>query len=227
MDGAKITTLNANAPLQWQSPYTSPAFAAGDHTVVFKHAGPSGTFIDVDALRIFNPDLLIPGDVTGFSAVTGTNNGSINLSWIAPADDAGNNASGPVAAYLVKYSSSPFTSWSDGTLITTGLPAPAAPGAAQSMTVSGLNPGTLYYFAIRAQDEQPNLSANYVTASATAKSPTPMGAGTYDDTHAAWTYSGSWTAYSGAGPANNTMHYTNTVGDSASFTFNGMSFICT
>ena len=124
----------------------------------------------------------------------------------------------------MKYSTTPFASWSDGTLVTSGLPTPTAPTTSQSMTVSGLNPGSLYYFAVRAQDEQPNLSANYVTASATAKSPTPMGVGTYDDTHAAWTYTGVWTSVSTSGPYNGTDKYSNDPTATASFTFTGGSF---
>jgi hypothetical protein len=49
--------------------------------------------------------------------------------------------------------------------------------------------------------------------------PTPQGPGIYDDTHAAWTYNGTWSTWSGTGPYNNTMHYTNATGASASFTF--------
>jgi Zn-dependent metalloprotease len=225
IDGVKVDTINAfSANLEWQSTYTKSGLGSGAHTAVFKHAGPSGTYIDVDSIQIISPDLVPPGNVTGLTAATGTINGSVSLSWIAPADDAGNNASGPVAGYLVKYSTSPFGSWNDGTLITTGLPTPVAPGATQTMTVSGLNPGTLYHFAVRAQDEQPNLSASYATASATAKLPTPMGLGTYDDTDPAWAYSGNWNAANATGPYNSTDHYSNDASANASFTFTGTGF---
>jgi len=63
---------------------------------------------------------------------SGTANGSVALTWTAPPDDAGNYGSGPAASYLVKFSTSPFASWSDGTLITAGVPAPAAPGTTQA-----------------------------------------------------------------------------------------------
>jgi len=54
------------------------------------------------------------------------------------------------------------------------------------------------------------------------------GVGVYDDTHANWSYSGSWVAYSGSVPyANNTVHYTAVVGDTATFTFNGTQFVLT
>ncbi|MBU0513002.1 MAG: hypothetical protein KJ638_15045, partial [Chloroflexi bacterium] len=58
------------------------------------------------------------------------------------------------------------------------------------------------------------------------KTPVP-GAGTYDDTHSGWQYNGTWTAYTGSGPYNSTLHYTTTVGDSASFTFLGEQFTIT
>ena len=51
-----------------------------------------------------------------------------------------------------------------------------------------------------------------------------MGPGTYDDTHSAWNYHGSWYTYAGAGPYNNSMHYTSTPNDYAEFTFAGSEF---
>ncbi len=110
--------------------------------------------------------------------------------------------------------------------MTTGLPTPATPGTTQTMTVSGLTPGVLYYFAVRAQDRQYNLS-NYVSVSATAKSLPSAGAGVYDDTDSNWVYSAGWTTYSGTGPAANTLHYSNTVGSEAQFAFTGTQFILT
>jgi len=54
------------------------------------------------------------------------------------------------------------------------------------------------------------------------------GVGVYDDTHANWSYSGSWAAYSGsASYYNNTTHYTSGLGNTASFAFSGTKFILT
>ena len=54
MDGSltPLTTINANGALLWQKTYTSPTFAPGTHTVVFKDGGPSGSTIDIDAIQI-------------------------------------------------------------------------------------------------------------------------------------------------------------------------------
>jgi len=161
-------------------------------------------------------DVTAPGDVTNFATVSGSTSGSFNLSWTAPADDG--SGSNPVASYLVKYSTSPFTSWSQGTLVSTGLPAPAAPGTTQTMTVSGLTPGTPYYFAIRAQDEQYNLSQNYAVIN-------PPGAGIYDDMDPNWIWTGSWSQANTTGPYNGTDKYTNDATATASFTFEGYGFM--
>ena len=54
-----------------------------------------------------------------------------------------------------------------------------------------------------------------------------VGPGMYDDTDPAWQYTGNWTLYDGAGPYNNTSHYTNTVGSEAELQFNGTQFTLT
>lgn len=54
LDGTTlVTTINANNPtLQWQQIYTSPSYPEGDHTIMIKHIGPAGTYIDIDAITI-------------------------------------------------------------------------------------------------------------------------------------------------------------------------------
>jgi len=52
-------------------------------------------------------------------------------------------------------------------------------------------------------------------------------AGTYDDTNSNWQYGGTWVQYNGSGPINDTVHYSYSVGDTASFRFNGTQFILT
>ncbi|HEX2993407.1 MAG TPA: hypothetical protein VHP14_01205, partial [Anaerolineales bacterium] len=132
-------------------------------------------------------------------------------------------------SYLVRYSTSPIDAgnWATATPVTTGIPTPLGVGAIQSMTVNGLIPGVTYYFAVRAQDEEPNLGGMSTPAFVAAQSPAPEMPGTYDDAHAAWIYSGNWIVYTGADPASNTLHYTTTVGDSASFVFTGTKFTLT
>ena len=64
VEGVKMTTLNANsATMVWQKIYTSPALSAGTHTVTFKLAETAGQYMDVDAIRITNPDAIAPSAV--------------------------------------------------------------------------------------------------------------------------------------------------------------------
>jgi hypothetical protein len=43
----------------------------------------------------------------------------------------------------------------------------------------------------------------------------------YDDTHAAWEYTGNWLTYNGSGPYADTLHYTDTANSTATFVFQG------
>jgi membrane protein involved in colicin uptake len=101
-------------------------------------------------------------DVTAPSAVTlslsGATSSSIVVGWTAPGDDA---ATGTAASYDLRYSTSAIVTAADFAAATaaTGEPAPAVAGTAQSVTVSGLSAGTTYFFAMKAQDEVPNVSA--------------------------------------------------------------------
>jgi hypothetical protein len=84
----------------------------------------------------------------------------VTLEWTAPGDD-GNV--GTATAYELYVSTSPF-SGPNGTLVP-GMPTPAVAGTRQSKLVTGLDPSTTYYFAIRAVDEAGNWSgmSNMVT----------------------------------------------------------------
>jgi glutamyl endopeptidase len=232
VDGALVTTVNAyGAGLVWQQKYVSPIYAAGIHTVVIKNTNtPTGSYIDIDAIQILSSaDTLAPDAVGLLSATSGIANGSIDLSWTSPLQDAGISASGSVVTYQVRYSRSNITTgsdWDAATPVTTGIPAPAAPGVSQTMTVGGLIPGLVYYVAVRGQDIGFNLGPIAAIA-VTSRSPAPASAGVYDDTSAFWVYTGTWVAYSGAGPYSNTMRYTKSAGAGATFVFNGNQFVLT
>lgn len=105
-------------------------------------------------------DNVLPGAPSAF-ALTRLGTFSIRLDWTASGDDG---ALGTATAYEARVSTTPFTQFSGGVLLT-GLPSPAVSGTAQSFTAAGLLPNTTYYFALRAVDGVPNLGA-YVTGSA-------------------------------------------------------------
>ncbi|MCE9585905.1 fibronectin type III domain-containing protein [Candidatus Uhrbacteria bacterium] len=83
---------------------------------------------------------------------------SIDLAWTAPGDDGD---TGTAAFYDVHYSTSPIVSDADfdSAHHASGEPVPGSAGTPQSMTVTGLDANTRYYFIVRTSDEAPNESA--------------------------------------------------------------------
>lgn len=118
-------------------------------------------------------DSLAPALVSTLSATSGTEIGTVDLSWTAPGNDG--STAGKPYRYEVRYSTSPIGSeaaWS-GASVAGGPPTTKWPGSTQNMTVEGLNPGTLYYFAVKTADELGNWSAlSSPNPSATARSDT-------------------------------------------------------
>ena len=106
---------------------------------------------------------------------------SVTLSWTTPGDDS---LTGTASQFDLRYSTSLITAgnYASATRFM-GTPVPAAPGTSQSVVVTGLNPGTTYYFILRALDERPNISdysnvasGTTATCSAPAAAPSPFGA---------------------------------------------------
>jgi hypothetical protein len=110
------------------------------------------------------PDPVDPDPVDDL-AVTGTGVHTVDLSWTATGDD-GNT--GRATNYDVRYSTSTITAanWSSATQAG-GEPSPGNPGATENFTVTGLQSGTTYYFAVKVLDETGNEStiSNVVSAS--------------------------------------------------------------
>ena len=114
------------------------------------------------------PDVTPPAAVTDLAATDSTTV-SVTLAWTAPGND-GNT--GTAAHYDVRYSTSPLTdaNWAFS-MQAAGEPPPKAAGTAESFVVTGLAPGTRYYFAMKTADEKPNWSALSNVANATTKTP--------------------------------------------------------
>jgi hypothetical protein len=207
--------------LQWQQRWDSPDLEEGIHTITMRHPGGT-TYIDVDALIVTYPSYEMdpPSPITDLNAATGENAGTVNLTWTATGDDFAN---GTASQYIVRYSSVPITTeeiWA-GAADVDGEPVPQVSGSDEAWTATGLTPGQFYYFAIRAKDDGANLSGLSNSPGATSQVASANGAGTYDDNHAAFTYAGTWTAYSSSGPYNNTLHLSNVGNSTATFTFTG------
>jgi phosphodiesterase/alkaline phosphatase D-like protein len=101
--------------------------------------------------------LMLPDNVLAALAAADATPNSVTLSWTAPGDDG---STGTAAQYDIRYSLSTITEGNWGSAIqVSGEPAPSAAGTFQQFEVTGLQPGTTYYFAIETADEVPNWSA--------------------------------------------------------------------
>jgi hypothetical protein len=114
-------------------------------------------------------DTTPPANITNLATSSPTSN-SIRLTWTAPGDD-GNV--GTASRYDIRYSTSTITqaNWPSATPVS-GEPTPQVAGTSQSMTVTGLNSSTTYYFAMKTADEVPNWSGLSNVASGTTQQPT-------------------------------------------------------
>ncbi len=83
---------------------------------------------------------------------------SLRLIWTAAGDDS---TTGTAAAYDVRYNTTGIAGepdWASATQVS-HPPAPGAAGTTEGLTVAGLDPGTLYYFAIKVVDDAQLSSA--------------------------------------------------------------------
>jgi uncharacterized protein YneF (UPF0154 family) len=112
-----------------------------------------------------SPEVTVPGadttppsKITDLDAHPGTNTGEVTLTWTAPGDDG--DSGGKATKYIIRYAKSEINSqtrWESATDIS-NVPNPKNPGNTETITVKELTPDTKYYFAIRTEDEVPNLS---------------------------------------------------------------------
>jgi hypothetical protein len=90
------------------------------------------------------------------ASIAQTTPSSVNLTWTAAGDDS---LTGTASQYDLRYSTALITSanFASATQVT-GEPTPGASGASQSYTVTGLQPATTYWFAIKSADDVGNWS---------------------------------------------------------------------
>lgn len=118
------------------------------------------------------PEQNPPANVSTLAATNPSPN-SVVLTWTAVGDDG---ATGTATQYEIRYSTAPITAANFGsaTLVSTP-PVPKISGSAESFLVTGLTPGTTYYFALKVADEVPNWSglSNVASQSTTTVDNTP------------------------------------------------------
>ncbi len=111
--------------------------------------------------------LFAPGQSVTPQSVSSAN--AVSLTWSAPGDDA---TVGQATSYDIRYSTSPITpvNFSSATPMSSPpLPAPA--GATETTAITGLDPSTTYFFALKASDEVGNTSAMSNVATKTTADP--------------------------------------------------------
>jgi hypothetical protein len=133
-----------------------------------------GWFID-DFQMIVN-DTIGPDAIADLAA-TNPQLSTVDLSWTAPAD---NDLSGKAQSFDLRYATAPITNDADFASATTvtGEPIPGDPGTPHTVTLSGLNPGVQYWFAIKSVDQAsptPNVSALSNVPTATTLTLPPVG----------------------------------------------------
>jgi hypothetical protein len=103
-----------------------------------------------------SPDVTPPASINDLTAVTGTEDGEIELAWTAPGDDS---LAGQAMAYFIRYAQQPISegNWESG-LVFTAPPTPQPAGTPETATLTGLVPGQLYYVAIKTYDDGLNPS---------------------------------------------------------------------
>jgi hypothetical protein len=127
---------------------------------------------DIDALNPAFAGLLGSGRINAFSALQENDNTppeaitdltadsvgitEVTLQWTSPAD-AGN---GSASSYDVRYSTSPINEGNFSSAIPApNPPSPGPAGSTETFTITGLAPGTTYYFAVKSADFFGNTSA--------------------------------------------------------------------
>ena len=100
-------------------------------------------------------DTIAPGRVTDLAGVFATV-ASVELNWTAPGDDGDE---GNASEYDLRYSLDPISeeTWEDAIRLE-DVPAPSPSGTSESFTVTGLELGTTYSFAIKTVDDMLNES---------------------------------------------------------------------
>jgi len=116
------------------------------------------------AVAVSGGDTTPPAAITNLSAGSPTSN-SVMITWTAPGNDG---MSGTASSYTVKFSTAAITeaTWPNATQVST-TQTPLAAGSTHAMTISGLSPGTTYYFAIKTADSAGNVSGMSNSPSAT------------------------------------------------------------
>ena len=115
---------------------------------------------------------------------------SITLTWTATGDDGD---TGTATQYDLRYSTSEITSgnFANATQVS-GEPNPSSAGTKESVTVTGLEKNTVYYFALKVADNAGNSSGLSNVTSSTTKMPTTVFTDDMEQGTTQWTAQSPW-----------------------------------
>jgi len=115
-------------------------------------------------------DATKPAAITDLVATPGMGNDRIDLSWTAPGDDGW---AGMASRYIIKYATYDITAGNFESVIDVKeRNVTVSGGNPDNETITGLAGNTLYYFAMKTEDEVPNVSDISNIATATTKKDT-------------------------------------------------------
>ena len=132
--------------------------------------------VSVRLTRLDTTDTTPPGPVNSLNVVSTTST-MVTLDWFAPGDDG---PTGTVSSYVVKYAESPITASTFDAATTAGTAGSTivfnpsnllAAGQKQAATISGLEPGKTYHFALKGVDDVGQVGPMSNVVSTTTEAP--------------------------------------------------------
>ncbi len=116
----------------------------------------------------FEIDNTPPDPVTDLTTIA-TESNTVTLQWTATGDDG---SEGNASRYDIRYSTNPIdeNNWNDATVFENDM-IPQAPGSTETITVTGLDFATTYYFALKVIDNLANESSVSNNATGTTANP--------------------------------------------------------
>jgi len=167
-----------------------------------------------DFILLKTSDTTPPDPILTLSAGSPTAT-SVPLTWLATGDDG---STGQASSYDLRYSTSLIdnSNFTTATQVT-GLAPPAPQGSVESVVVSGLDPGTQYFIAVKAIDDAGNTSiiSNVIAA-------TTLAGNFFIDNFNRGTLGTDWTTAAGYAIVNNALSNT-----SANTTWNEIAVLNT
>jgi len=109
-----------------------------------------------DSADATSPDAI--SDLMGYCGEEGSHSYEFTVTWTSPADDGSLSASGPATAFDLRRSGSSITDGNFGSATQVSTDPPHVVGTSEQATLT-LNKGSTYYFRIKTNDDNQNLSA--------------------------------------------------------------------